>query len=225
VCVKASIGRSREKSTNFIQNSKWIAAQEGRDFLPQENVPGLQNTVNQRSLAMSDLACELNSQRILAVDIRPRSFAFVVFEGPIEILDWGARSFRRGVNTVRVPLRPKMAALIDQYVPEAIVLKYPRTRRANRILQSIRLCAKGRNCAVRVVSQKAVPEIFPASNKHQIATAIAERFPDLLSILPPKRKAWQSEDYRMSVFDAAAIGIAFFTRGMRAIHSTFPPSS
>jgi len=78
----------------------------------------------------------------------------------------------------------------------------------------------------QVIPQKAVPQTFPASNKHQIATAIAERFPDLLSVLPPQRKSWQSEDYRMSVFDAAAIGIAFFTReGRRAIHSTLPPSS
>jgi hypothetical protein len=161
---------------------------------------------------MSDFTCELNEQRILALDIRPRSFAYVVFEGSKEILDWGARSFRRGVNTVRVPLRPKMAALIDRYVPEVIVLKYPRTRRVDRILQSIKLCARERNCVVRVVSQKAVPQIFPASNKHQIATAIAQQFPDLFSVLPPKRKSWQSEDYRMSIFDAAAIGIAFFNR-------------
>ncbi|MFY9561284.1 MAG: hypothetical protein WAQ52_13710 [Terriglobales bacterium] len=118
-----------------------------------------------------------------------------------------------------------MAALIDQYVPEVIVLKFPRTRRVNRILHSVRLCARERNCAVQVVSQKAVAKTIPGNNKHQIATAIAERFPDLLSILPPKRKSWQSEDYRMSVFDAAAIGIAFFTRGARAIQSTFPRSA
>ena len=173
---------------------------------------------------MPDFAFELNEQRVLAVDIRPRSFAFVVFEGSKEILDWGARSFRRGVNAVRVPLRPKMAVLIDQYVPEVIVLKYPRTRRANRILQSIRLCARERNCVVRVVSQKAV-ETVPASNKHQIATVIAEQFPDLVSVLPPKRKSWQSEDYRMSIFDAAAVGIAFFTRGRRANQSSIPSSS
>ena len=47
-------------------------------------------------------------------------------------------------------------------------------------------------------------------NKDQRAAAIAEQFPELLSILPPRRKIWRSEDYRMKIFDAAAVGIAYF---------------
>ena len=30
--------------------------------------------------------------------------------------------------------------------------------------------------------------------------------------MPPKRKIWQSEDYRTRIFDAAALGVAYFTR-------------
>ena len=29
-------------------------------------------------------------------------------------------------------------------------------------------------------------------------------------MLPPKRKFYESEDYRMSIFDAAALGVAYF---------------
>ncbi|HUZ92890.1 MAG TPA: hypothetical protein VNG29_02730 [Candidatus Paceibacterota bacterium] len=47
-------------------------------------------------------------------------------------------------------------------------------------------------------------------NKDRIASAVAEQFPELLLILPPKRRPWQSEDYRMTIFDAAAVGIAYF---------------
>ena len=36
--------------------------------------------------------------------------------------------------------------------------------------------------------------------------------PELAAKLPPKRKIWQSEDYRMSIFDAAAVGVAYFVR-------------
>jgi len=36
------------------------------------------------------------------------------------------------------------------------------------------------------------------------------KYSELLSILPPKRRPWQSEDYRMTIFDAAAVGIAYF---------------
>jgi hypothetical protein len=39
---------------------------------------------------------------------------------------------------------------------------------------------------------------------------LAQRFPELAAKLPPKRKIWQSEDYRMSIFDAASLGVAYF---------------
>ena len=30
-----------------------------------------------------------NQKRVLALDVRPRSFGYVVFEGPTLLLDWG----------------------------------------------------------------------------------------------------------------------------------------
>ena len=39
-----------------------------------------------------------------------------------------------------------------------------------------------------------------------------QQFPALASRLPPRRKCWQSEDYRMGIFDAAAVGVAYFVR-------------
>jgi hypothetical protein len=39
----------------------------------------------------------------------------------------------------------------------------------------------------------------------------AEQLPELASRLPDKRKIWKSEDYRMSIFDAAALGVGYFT--------------
>jgi hypothetical protein len=49
-----------------------------------------------------------------------------------------------------------------------------------------------------------------ASTKYEIAVAIAQRFPELAPRLPRFRKPWMSEDYRMSIFDAVALAIAFF---------------
>ena len=41
--------------------------------------------------------------------------------------------------------------------------------------------------------------------KHMLAEIIAKRFPEELgSRLPPKRKPWMSEDFRMNIFDAVA---------------------
>ena len=45
--------------------------------------------------------------------------------------------------------------------------------------------------------------------KHQRAQAVIERFPVLAQKLPPKRKPWESEDYRMSMFAAAALAVAY----------------
>jgi glucan phosphorylase len=49
-----------------------------------------------------------------------------------------------------------------------------------------------------------------ARNKYTIASTLAQRFPELAAKLPPKRKIWLCEDYRMSIFDAAALGVAYF---------------
>jgi hypothetical protein len=153
-------------------------------------------------------------QRILCLDIRPRSFAFVVFEGPKLVLDWGARSFRRGVNAVRVPLGKKVARLLEEYVPCVLVLERPRTRKHVRIVAAIRKQAKLQRIPIRLLSAKVIDAAFSGSNdnKHQIASTLATRFPDLISVLPPKRRSWESEDYRMSMFDAAALGTAYFER-------------
>jgi len=49
------------------------------------------------------------------------------------------------------------------------------------------------------------------STAEAIAMAIAKRFPELAPRLPRFRKPWMSEDYRMSIFDAVGLGLAFFT--------------
>ncbi len=138
----------------------------------------------------------------------------MVFEGPEELLDWGARSFRQGVNAVLVPLGPKVAKLLDEYLPELVLLEQPGTRTLEQIVE-IQKQAEIHKVPVRLLSPRVVHEAFAGrdDNKHQIASVIAERFSELLSILPPKRKPWQSEDYRMTIFDAAARGIAYFTSG------------
>jgi hypothetical protein len=47
-------------------------------------------------------------------------------------------------------------------------------------------------------------------NKYRIASAVVMLFPELTYMLPGKRKIWKPEDHRMSIFDAAALGIAYF---------------
>ena len=49
-----------------------------------------------------------------------------------------------------------------------------------------------------------------ARTKREIALAIAREFPELEPRLPPVRRIWMSEDARMNIFDAVALGMTFF---------------
>jgi len=61
--------------------------------------------------------------------VRPRSFGYVVFEGPTLLLDWGVQSFRNGANAVRIPLATKIAALLEDFRPAVVVAKEPPSRK------------------------------------------------------------------------------------------------
>jgi hypothetical protein len=163
----------------------------------------------------------INPKRVLALDVRPRSFGYVVFEGPDLLLDWGVQSFRNGRNAVRIPLATKTAALLEDFRPAVVVAKEPPSRikvnraRTRKILELIRHKASLRGIRTRVFKRCAATSFFGGKErvtKHQIATTLAERFAELRPFLPPKRKLWESEDYRMSIFDAAALGVAYFDR-------------
>ena len=70
-----------------------------------------------------------NEKRVLALDVHPRSFGFIVFEGPNRILDWGTKSFRPGVNAVQIPAAEKLLALFDEFTPSAVVIREREMRR------------------------------------------------------------------------------------------------
>jgi hypothetical protein len=150
-------------------------------------------------------------ERIIAVDLRPQSLGFVVFEGGDSILDWGVKSFRGGVNATRIPLGPKVRELIATYVPDAFVLR--KRKGTDAVLGELEQAARPRRVTVRFLTRGAIKDAFPGCrNKDEIASAVSDRFIELLSILPPKRKNWRREDYRMRIFDAAATGIAYFMK-------------
>jgi hypothetical protein len=149
--------------------------------------------------------------------VRSRSFAFVVLEGPNQLLDFGVRSFRRGSNAVQVPPRERLAALFDEFNPGAAIRKESPSRGGKlrlKIGDAPLQESQQRGIPVRYVTRRVVKQTFQEhdQNKHEIATVLAQRFPALEPKLPSKRKCWQSEDYRMSVFDAAVVGVAYFTQ-------------
>ena len=64
----------------------------------------------------------------------------------------------------------------------------------------------------KFLSKKDIADVFEpfgAYTKYQRAGLIADYFSDLSYKLPPKRKPWQSEDLRMSIFDAACLALSY----------------
>lgn len=164
----------------------------------------------------------IDPERIIAVDLRPQSLGFVVLEGDDWILDWGVKSFRGGVNTTRIPLGPKVRDLIMAYVPDSIVLR--KRTGTDDVLRELERAAGSRRVPVRFLSLQVVKAAFPGCrNRDEIASAVCDRFLELLSVLPPKRKISEREDYRIRIFDAAATGIAYFRKPPESPTAPIPP--
>jgi Holliday junction resolvasome RuvABC endonuclease subunit len=150
--------------------------------------------------------------RALAIDPTGRGFGFAVLEGTERLIDWGVKG--KHAKAVRL-----VAELLDRYPPDIIVLedvsagKPRRSARARRLLKSIGVLAARRKIPVRRFRRSRVKAAFLQVNaftKHQIATTIADHLPILSLQLPPVRKAWMPEDYRMSIFDAVALAFTYF---------------
>src|SRR5438128_12232938 len=63
--------------------------------------------------------------RILALDLHPRSFGYVVVENSGGPLDWGVSSYRGKHDAANVLDCKRMSHLLDHWRPDALVLHNP----------------------------------------------------------------------------------------------------
>jgi hypothetical protein len=152
--------------------------------------------------------------RILALDLHPGRFGYVVLEDATELLDWGVRRNYRGTKPWRtVLIQKRLTSLLNQWEP-SLVLMNEATKfspQIRRIITVIRKEARRRKLMLKVIGRAAVSGTFGEGRlitKYEIASLLAECFPVLRWELPPKRKIWESEHYRMSIFDAAALAMS-----------------
>lgn len=153
-------------------------------------------------------------QRRLAVTPSTRGFGFAVLEGG-KLVDWGVKAVTGDKNPRSLT---KVEELLTFYQPTCLVLEDPNSsRHAPRIrklhTQLVRLAGKH---PVKVLTRAQVRRAFFAEGhgtNHELAVQLAARFPEELgSRLPPKRRPWQSEDSRMSIFAAVALAVAVTTQ-------------
>jgi len=168
-----------------------------------------------------------NSKRVLAIAPKPRGFGFAILESPTTLIDWGVKATRQQKEATTLA---KVAELIRHYQPEVFVFedcrKSRRCPRVRRLLDHICNLAIHKSVRPRSVPASRVRKVFlsfHARTKHEIAQVIAQQLPDLAPRLPRYRKPWMSEDYRMAIFDAAALALTYFyTRPMRTRRAAEP---
>jgi len=165
-----------------------------------------------------------NSQNfVLAIYPFSRGFAFVLFEGPESPFDWGVREIKeKHKNTKTVDAIKK---LIDRYRPEVLVIEDTNSRasrRTSRIRKLYRMLAHlaiAEYVDVRRCPREEVTKYFAsvgARTKYEIAKAISMQIPAFTHRMPVFRRPWMSEDPRQSLFDAAALGLTYYSRGVRS---------
>jgi hypothetical protein len=167
---------------------------------------------------------------VLSVFLNTRGLAFVLFEGPLSPFDWGVKEVRgRGKHGRCLA---KVEAIFGRYQPDILVLQDTspsgtvRAPRINHLNAAVAKLAEGRGIPVYAYSRDIVLSAFAhlgAANKQGISEVIAKHVPAFERYVPPPRKPWMSEDARMGLFDAAALGLVFFQRA-GGIQSPLPPS-
>lgn len=168
----------------------------------------------------------IHDPRILAIDLRHRRFGFAAFEGPRRLLGWGVRICPTTGETVASMMGTRLSALLKLYSPSIIVVTKERWERAaisfhiRSLEEEIVRLADHNQIVIRVIGQIQVRQSFLAlqsETRHEIAASLARIFPELAHRLPPERRAWDSEHSIMTVFDAVALGLAYWSQESECI--------
>jgi hypothetical protein len=175
---------------------------------------------------------EICNTRLLTVHVRPQRFGFAVFKGPQQLLDWGGSTCPIS-DGGSAPIRKRISPLLEIYAPSVVIVREITKREGERyedfrpIVSAIRQQAADYSAEVVLVGREEVRRAFGRfgkTTKYDIAAQVATFFPELIWKLPPPRKPWQTEHHNMAIFDAASLGITYFSRlgefGLRFRNST-----
>lgn len=156
-------------------------------------------------------------RRVLAIDPTSRGFGFAVLEGADNLIDYGTRGCSPGAPEV---CHKRVAQLLEVFHLDLLVLEDTndqgclRRDRIRTLLDDIEQLAEERGVPTRRIVVRHVRAAYSAAgakSKHQMATLIAARFPQLASRLPLPRKAWETEAASMAIFDAVGMGLSLYS--------------
>ena len=160
------------------------------------------------------------SELVLCIYPSAKGFGFAIFEDWRSLVDWGVTGVHGKKKNAQC-LR-KMRRLLAFYRPDVLVTedyKGAGSRRGSRIrelIDAIAALAAKEGVACTSFSRTDVRTCFGLTAKREIAQSIVQEIPELEPRLPPVRRIWMSEDARMNIFDAVALGMTFFhTKGKK----------
>jgi hypothetical protein len=149
--------------------------------------------------------------RIVGIDPIRRGFAYVAIEAPNRLIDWGIHRGSTDEGIVR-----RLEDILARLRPEVLIIEdfenWPETSlrtRARDFLNGVRLIAFLQGLRLETISRREVRERLGTTTKQQLATVIAERFPELAPRLPRPRRPWMSEAPSANIFDACSLVLAF----------------
>ncbi len=149
--------------------------------------------------------------RVLSLYPNVSGLCYALFESELRPVDWGIKTARRNKHATVMRHANNLTALFS---PATIILparhNASNSYRLQRIAIEIERLSVASGIAVHWHSRMDIKACFGrlgAQSKDAIATAIARLMPELDQHLPPVRKLWMSEDYRMGLFDAVALAV------------------
>ena len=157
--------------------------------------------------------------RIIGLDLHPRRFGYAVLEvnGTRELFDWGVS---RAEGRAKDSAGRRIRRLIDMWQPSFIVVENlppQRARRVRRLIGFIKKEARRGRVPFCAIDPKWIAQALDNPGKltkFRQASILAQRFPVLQWKLPEPRGPGASEDYRMALFDAIVLALAYITKRM-----------
>lgn len=150
---------------------------------------------------------------ILSIYPNSYGFGFSVAENFKELIDYGVVKISPIQNKKCLK---RFMEFIDFYNPKIVVLReYEKNKsiRSKRLLKLFEQMIKGaeeRKVEIHNYTREDIKNVFSqfkSNTKHEICKTIVKWYPQLKRNMPKVRKAWETESYSMSYFDAIALYI------------------
>lgn len=149
----------------------------------------------------------------ITLSIYPNSygFGFTVAENFRELIDYGVVKISPIQNKKTLK---RFIEFLEFYNPNVVVLRNysekntKKNTRIMRLLDKMILKAKERKLKVFRYSREDIRNVFDQFNsktKYEICKTLIKWYPQLKQKLPKERKAWESDSYSMSYFDALSL--------------------